>query len=119
MLFIPPVMFPPVMLSPPIIVSFCAYALEIPVVSKNPVVDNAIVAPMIANALNTIKVAMFILDDMLNTVKTLRLYNYCLMVYYRNIHSNDIYLLSGISFGLIGTNSTLQLALTLNAYVFF
>ena len=65
----PEVMFP-VMLSPPIIVSFCAYALEIPVVSKNPVVDNAIVAPMIANAVNMTKIARFVLDDMFNIIKT-------------------------------------------------
>ena len=58
-----PVMLPPVML-PPLIASSCAYALEIPVVSKNPVVDNAIVAPMIANAVNTTKIARFVLDDM-------------------------------------------------------
>ena len=73
---------PPVMLSPPIIVSLCAYTLEIPVASKNPVVDNAM-APITTNALNTTKVAMFILDDMLDTVKNLRLYSYCLMVFYR------------------------------------
>jgi hypothetical protein len=66
----PAVMFPPVMLSPLIIVSFCAYALEIPVVSKNPVVDNAIVAPMIANAVNTTKIARFVLDDMFDPIKT-------------------------------------------------
>jgi hypothetical protein len=60
------VMFPPVMLSPPIIVSFCAYALEIPVVSEIPAVDNAKVAPMIANAVNTNRIAKFILDDMFN-----------------------------------------------------
>jgi hypothetical protein len=60
-LAMPPVMFPPVML---LIASSCAYALEIPVVSKNPVVDNAIVAPMIANAVNTTKIARFVLDDM-------------------------------------------------------
>ena len=57
----------PVMLP---IVSFCAYALEIPVVSKNPVVENAIVAPMIANAVNTTKIARFVLDDMFDTIET-------------------------------------------------
>ena len=67
----PEVMFPPVMLSPLIIVSFCAYAFEIPVVSKNPVVDNAIVAPMIANAANTTKIARFVLDDMFDPIENL------------------------------------------------
>ena len=62
---------PPVMLSPLIIVSFCAYAFEIPVVSKNPVVDNAIVAPMIANAANTTKIARFVLDDMFDPIENL------------------------------------------------
>jgi hypothetical protein len=66
----PPVMFPPVMLSPPS--GACAYALEIPVVSKNPVVDNAIVAPMIANAVNTTKIARFVLDDMFEYYKKLK-----------------------------------------------
>jgi hypothetical protein len=65
----PAVMFPSVMLSSIIIVSFCAYALEIPVLSKNPVVDNAIVAPMIANAVNTTKIARFVLDDMFDPIK--------------------------------------------------
>lgn len=60
------VMFPPVMLSPPIIVSFCAYALEIPVVSEIPAVDNAKVAPMIVNAVNTTRIAKFVFDDMFN-----------------------------------------------------
>ena len=63
--------YPPVMLSPLIIVSFCAYAFEIPVVSKNPVVDNAIVAPMIANAANTTKIARFVLDDMFDPIENL------------------------------------------------
>ena len=66
----PEVMFPPVML-PPLIVSFCAYAFEIPVVSKNPVVDSAIVAPMIANAANTTKIARFVLDDMFDPIENL------------------------------------------------
>jgi hypothetical protein len=66
----PEVMLPPVML-PPLIVSFCAYAFEIPVVSKNPVVDNAIVAPMIANAANTTKIARFVLDDMFDPIENL------------------------------------------------
>ena len=57
----------PVMLP---IVSFCAYALEIPVVSKNPVVESAIVAPTIANAVNTTKIARFVLDDMFDTIET-------------------------------------------------
>ena len=78
----PEVMFP-VMLSPPIIVSFCAYALEIPVVSKNPVVDSAIVAPMIANAANTTKIARFVLDDMFKIIKNLNVYKYCLTASYR------------------------------------
>jgi hypothetical protein len=67
----PPVMFPPVMLSPPL-GGACAYALEIPVVSKNPVVDNAIVAPMTANAVNTTKIARFVLDDMFKDNKKLK-----------------------------------------------
>ena len=54
-----------------LIVSFCAYAFEIPVVSKNPVVDNAIVAPMIANAANTTKIARFVLDDMFDPIENL------------------------------------------------
>ena len=58
----------PVMLP---MVSFCAYAVEIPVVSKNPVVDNAIVAPTIANAVNTTKIARFVLDDMFETIEKL------------------------------------------------
>ena len=72
-----------VILSPPAIVSFCAYALEIPDVSKNPVVDNAIVAPMIANAVNTTKIARFVLDDMFDPIKNSNVYKYCLMTFYR------------------------------------
>ena len=79
----PAVIFPPVMLSPLIIVSFFAYALEIPVVSKNPVVDNAMVAPMIANAVNTTKIARFVLDDMFDPIKNSNVYKYCLMTFYR------------------------------------
>ncbi len=82
----PEVMFPPVMLSPLIIVSFCAYALEIPVVSKNPVVDNAIVAPMIANAVNTTKITRFVLDDMFDTIKNSNVYKYYLMAFYRRFN---------------------------------
>jgi hypothetical protein len=59
------VIFPAVILS-------CAYTLEIPVVSKNPVVDNAIVAPMTANAANTTKIARFVLDDMFEYYKKLK-----------------------------------------------
>ena len=62
-------MFPPVMLSP-VMLSPCAYALEIPVVSKNSVVDSAIEAPRIANAVNTANMATFILDDMFDTLET-------------------------------------------------
>jgi hypothetical protein len=80
------VMFPPVMLSPLIIVSFCAYALEIPVVSKNPVVDNAMVAPKIANAVNTTKIARFVLDDMFDLIKNSNVYKYCLMASYRTFN---------------------------------
>jgi hypothetical protein len=82
----PEVIFPPVMLSPLIIVSFCAYALEIPVVSKNPVVDNAIVAPMIANAVNTTKIARLVLDDMFDPIKNSNVYKYCLMASYRTFN---------------------------------
>jgi hypothetical protein len=82
----PEVMFPPVMLSPLIIVSFCAYALEIPVVSKNPVVDNAMVAPMIANAVNTTKIARFVLDDMFDPIENSNVYKYCLMASYRTFN---------------------------------
>lgn len=82
----PAVMFPPVMLSSLIIVSFCAYALEIPVVSKNPVVDNAMVAPMIANAVNTTKIARFVLDDMFDPIKNSNVYKYCLMASYRTFN---------------------------------
>ena len=81
----PAVMFLPVMLSP-LIVSFCAYALEIPVVSKNPVVDNAIVAPMIANAVNTTKIARFVLDDMFDSIKNSNVYKFCLMASYRTFN---------------------------------
>jgi hypothetical protein len=77
----PLVMFPAVMLSP------CAYALEIPVVSKNPVVDSAIVAPKTANAVNTTKIARFVLDDMLGNVKSINLYKYFLMDSYRKFNS--------------------------------
>jgi hypothetical protein len=82
----PEVSFPPVMLPPLIIVSFCAYAFEIPVVSKNPVVDNANVAPMIANAVNTTKIARFVLDDMFDTIENLIVYKYCLMASYRTFN---------------------------------
>jgi hypothetical protein len=78
---LPSVTFPPVTLSP------CAYALEIPVVSKNPVVDNAIVAPMIANAVNTTKIDTFVLDDMFNPIKNLIVYKYYLMASYRRFNS--------------------------------
>jgi hypothetical protein len=66
------VMFPPVILSEGGGGGACAYALEIPVVSKNPVVDNAIVAPMTANAVNTTKIARFVLDDMFKDHKKLK-----------------------------------------------
>jgi len=79
-------MFPPVMLSPPAMVSFCAYALETPVVSKNPVVESAIVAPTIANAVNTTKIARFVLDDMFETIKNLIVYKYCLTASYRRFN---------------------------------
>lgn len=82
----PAVMFPPVMLSPFIRVSFCAYALGIPVVSKNPVVDNAMVAPMIANAVNTTKIARFVLDDMFDLIKNSNVYKFCLMAPYRTFN---------------------------------
>jgi hypothetical protein len=64
-----PVMLSPVMLSP-VMLSPCAYALEIPVVSKNSVVDSAIEAPRIVNAVNTANMATFILDDMFDTLET-------------------------------------------------
>jgi hypothetical protein len=51
-------------------VSFCAYALEIPVVLKNPAVESAIVAPTITNAVNTTKIARFVLDVMFDTIET-------------------------------------------------
>ena len=80
-------MFPPVMLSPPAMVSFCAYALETPVVSKNPVVESAIVAPTIANAVNTTKIAKFVLDDMFVPIKNSIVYKYCLTASYRRFNS--------------------------------
>jgi hypothetical protein len=79
-------MLPPVMLSPPAMVSFCAYALDTPVVSKNPVVESAIVAPTIANAVNTTKIARFVLDDMFETIKNLIVYKYCLTTSHRRFN---------------------------------
>lgn len=53
--------------------------------SKNPVVESAIVAPMIANAVNTTKIARLVLDDMFDTIKNSIVYKYCLTASYRRI----------------------------------
>jgi hypothetical protein len=44
------------------------------------------VAPMIANAVNTTKIARFVLDDMFDPIKNSNVYKYCLMASYRTFN---------------------------------
>jgi hypothetical protein len=44
------------------------------------------VAPMIANAVNTTKIARFVLDDMFDLIKNSNVYKYCLMASYRTFN---------------------------------
>jgi hypothetical protein len=44
------------------------------------------VAPMIANAVNTTKIARFVLDDMFDPIKNSNVYKYCLMTSYRTFN---------------------------------